>query len=98
MLLIKDTEPSADMAQVRISASRGRGGQTMTYLYDRDPDNRAASVRICSQVNRDLDCLSFRGAHADRNFHQVIELGSAQVTNTITSVQKDNLVWIEVFP
>ena len=98
MLLIKDTEPSADMAKVRISASRGRGGQTMTYLYDRDPDNRAASVRICSQVNRDLDCLSFRGAHADRNFHQVIELGSAQVTNTITSVQKDNLVWIEVFP
>lgn len=95
MLLIKDTEPSADMAKVRISASRGRGGQTMTYLYDRDPDSRAASVRICSQVNRDLDCLSFRGAHADRNFHQVIELGSAQVTNTITSVQKDNLVWIE---
>lgn len=95
MLLIKDTEPSADMAKVRISASRGRGGQTMTYLYDRDPDSRAAPVRICSQVNRDLDCLSFRGAHADRNFHQVIELGSAQVTNTITSVQKDNLVWIE---
>lgn len=98
MLLIKDTEPSADMAQVRISASRGRGGQTMTYLYDRDQDCRAAPVRVCAQVNRDLDCLSFRGAHGNRNFHQVIELGSAQVTNTITSVQKDNLVWIEVFP
>ena len=59
----------------------------MTYLYDRDPDSRAAPVRVCAQVNRDLDCLSFRGAHADRNFHPV--------TNTITSVQKDNLVWIE---
>jgi hypothetical protein len=46
-------------------------------------------------VNRDLDDISFRGAHADRNFHQVIELGSAEVTNTITSVQKDNIVWIE---
>ena len=67
----------------------------MTYLYDRDPDSRAAPVRVCSQVNRDLDRLSFRGAHADHNFHQVIELGSSQVTNTITSVQKDNLGWIE---
>jgi hypothetical protein len=60
MILIKDTEPTADKAKVRISASRGRGGQ--------------------------------------RPFHQVIELGSSQATNTITSVQKDNLVWIEVFP
>ena len=59
MILIKDTEPSEDMNPVRISASRGRGGQ--------------------------------------RPFHQVIELGSSQVTNTITSVQKDNLVWIERF-
>lgn len=49
----------------------------MTYLYDRDPDCRAAPVRVCAQVNRDLDCLSFRGAHGNRNFHQVIELGSA---------------------
>lgn len=49
--------PNEDRFPVRISASRGRGGQ--------------------------------------RPFHQVIELGSSKATNTITSVQKDNLVWIE---
>lgn len=67
----------------------------MTYIRDRDPQSQGRPVRICAQVNRDLDDISFRGAHADRNFHQVIELGSAEVTNTITSVQKDNIVWIE---
>lgn len=67
----------------------------MMYLRDRDPESYGKSVRICSQVNRDVDDMSFRGAHADRNFHQVIELGSAEVTNAITSVQKDNILWIE---
>lgn len=71
------------------------GGYAMTYLRDRDPQSYGRPVRICSQVNRDVDDVSFRGAHADRNFHQVIELGSAEVTNTITSVQKDNILWIE---
>lgn len=71
------------------------GGYDMMYLRDRDPESYGKSVRICSQVNRDVDDVSFRGAHADRNFHQVIELGSAEVTNTITSVQKDNILWIE---
>jgi len=46
-------------------------------------------------VNRDVEEVSFRGPHGERPFHQVIELGSSQATNTITSVQKDNLVWIE---
>jgi hypothetical protein len=46
-------------------------------------------------VNRDVEEVNFRGAHGNRPFHQVIELGSSQATNTITSVQKDNLVWIE---
>ena len=94
MILIKDTEPTADKAKVRISASRG-GGQTMMYLRDRCPETVDGNVRVCSMVNRDIDDISFRGAHADRNFHQVIELGSSKATNTITSVQKDNLVWIE---
>ena len=67
----------------------------MMYLYDRVPESYGSPVRICQQVNRDLDDISFRGAHSNRNFHQVIELGSAEVTNTITSVQKDNIVWIE---
>ncbi|GEM_PF-1660694 len=98
MMLIKDTEPSEDMARIRISASRGRGGQSMTYLYDRSPKDDTAPVRVASSVNCDLDDLSFRGAHATRNFHQVIELGSSRFTNTITSVLKDNLVWIERFP
>lgn len=70
----------------------------MTYLYDRSPKDDTAPVRVASSVNRDLDDLSFRGAHATRNFHQVIELGSSRFTNTITSVLKDNLVWIECFP
>ena len=67
----------------------------MTYLYDRCPEASEAPVRVAASVNRDLDNLSFRGAHAHRRFHQVIELGSAVATNTITSVQKDNLLWIE---
>lgn len=69
----------------------------MLFLYDRSPSSCLASVRVCASVNRDLDDLSFRGAHASRRFRQVLELGSAQVTNTITSVQKDNLLWIEKF-
>ena len=96
MILIKDTEPSEDMKPVRISASRGRGGQNMTYLRDRCPEDYGKPVRVCSSVNRDIDCVSFRGPHGDRPFHQVIELGSSKATNTITSVQKDNLVWIEI--
>lgn len=70
----------------------------MTYLYDRSPHDASAPVRVVSSVNRDLDDLSFRGPHGYRRFHQVLELGSSQFTNTITSVQKDNLVWIERFP
>lgn len=65
------------------------------YIYDRYPEASSAGVRIAISVNRDLDNLSFRGAHAGRRFHQVIELGSEKFTNTITSVQKDNLLWIE---
>lgn len=76
---------------------RGERTEAMIYLRDRDPQSYGKPVRICAQVNRDLDDISFRGSHANRNFHQVIELGSSQVTNTITSVQKDNIVWIEVF-
>jgi hypothetical protein len=88
-----------DKNPIRVSASRGRGGVVpMIYLRDRAPESYGKPVRICAQVNRNLDDMSFRGAHADRYFHQVIELGSSQVTNTITSVQKDNIVWIEVFP
>lgn len=67
----------------------------MMYLRDRCPEDKAQPVRVCSSVNRDVEEVSFRGPHGERPFHQVIELGSSQVTNTITSVQKDNLVWIE---
>lgn len=95
MILIKDTEPNEDMKPVRISASRGRDYPT-TYLRDRFPEYGGGNVRVCSMVNRDVEEVSFRGPHGERPFHQVIELGSSQVTNTITSVQKDNLVWIEI--
>ena len=67
----------------------------MMFLRDRCPDDKGKPVRVCSSVNRDIEEVSFRGPHGDRHFHQVIELGSSQATNTITSVQKDNLVWIE---
>ena len=67
------------------------------YIYDRCPIASSASVRVASSVNRDIDDISFRGTHADRRFHQVIELGSDKFTNTITSVQKYNLLWIERF-
>lgn len=50
---------------------------------------------ISQAGKRDVEEVSFRGSHGERPFHQVIELGSSQATNTITSVQKDNLVWIE---
>ena len=83
------------MKPVRISASRGRGATT--YLRDRCPEDGNQPVRVCTSVNRDVEDVSFRGPHGERPFHQVIELGSSQATNTITSVQKDNLVWIERF-
>ena len=67
----------------------------MMYLRDRCPEDGDGNVRVCSMVNRDIEQVSFRGPHGERPFHQVIELGSSQATNTITSVQKDNLVWIE---
>lgn len=96
MMVINDIEPDYSLQMVRISASRGRGGYNMTtYIRDRCHDAENKSVRVCSSVNRDLDCISYRGPHSDRPFHQVIELGQWQFTNTITSVSKDNILWIE---
>ena len=92
-MLIK-IPPPARTSAVCICACRGRRKDNM-YIYDRYPEDSSAGVRIATSVNRDLDNLSFRGAHAGRRFHQVIELGSEKFTNTITSVQKDNLLWIE---
>ena len=59
IVVISDIMPEYSLAPIRISASRGRGGQ--------------------------YDCC------------QHIELGSPITTNTITSVQKDNIVWVERF-
>lgn len=93
---IKPIAPPDAQYAVRICAILGRDKENM-YIYDRCPSASSASVRVASSVNRDLDDLSFRGPHTDRRFHQVIELGSDKFTNTVTSVQKDNLLWIEHF-
>lgn len=61
-------------------------------IRERVPDK--GRVRVAQLVNRDLDHISFRGAHAGRNFHQVLELGSHRWTNTLTSISKDNYLWI----
>ncbi len=79
---------------VRVCAIRGRDKENM-YIYDRCPSASSASVRVASSVTRDIDDVTYRGPHSGRRFRQVIELGSDKFTNTITSVQKDNLLWIE---
>lgn len=79
---------------VRVFAIRGMDKENM-YIYDRCPSASSASVRVASSVTRDIDDVTYRGPHSGRRFRKVIELGSDKFTNTITSVQKDNLLWIE---
>lgn len=64
-------------------------------IRDVAPVFASFSVRISAMRGR--DCLnplnrSSRIAGINRQF---LELGRAFVTNTITSVSKDNLLWIE---
>ena len=48
---------------------------------------------ICALRGRDIDNPSFRGC-SNANFHQRFEIQRGGYSNTITSVGKDNLLWI----
>lgn len=66
----------------------------MMLIKDTEPTDDMHPVRISASRGRNPFALSYRGRATD-DFCQVIELGSAYATNTITSVQKDNILWIE---
>ena len=48
---------------------------------------------ICALRGRDIDNPSFRGC-SNANFHQRFEIQRGGYSNTITSVGKDNLLWV----
>lgn len=70
----------------------------MFLVRDRLPEYSTAAVRICAMVGRDPNDVGYRGPTRGEPFAQVLELGSAETANTITSVLKDNLLCIECFP
>ena len=58
----------------------------MILIKDTEPIADKEFVRISASRGR--------GGYG-KHLTQVIELGSSLATNAITSVQKDNIVWIE---
>lgn len=60
------------------------------YIKETSPTDDFSPVRISASRGRDI--------FGDGTNRQVIELGSSRATNTITSVTKDNILWIERFP
>lgn len=64
-------------------------------VRDVAPVFSSSPVRISASRGRDyLNPLNRTALIAGKN-RQFLELGSAIVTNTITSVSKDNLLWLE---
>ena len=49
--------------------------------------------KICALRGRDIDNPSSRGC-SNASFHQRFEIQRGLYSNTITSVGKDNLLWI----
>ena len=58
----------------------------MILIKDTEPISDKDPIRISASRGR--------GGYG-KPWFQIIELGSSQVTNAITSVQKDNILWIE---
>lgn len=67
------------------------------YVRDVRPSDSSSSVRISASRGRNPSSPKKR-TRSGETFMQFIELGSGVVTNTITSVSKDNWLWIEKAP
>lgn len=64
------------------------------YVHDVRPSDSSSSVRISASRGRNPLSPKKR-VRSRETFVQFVELGSGVVTNTITSVSKDNWLWIE---
>ena len=65
------------------------------YVRDVRPSDSFSSVRISASRGRNPLSPKKR-VRSGELFMQFVELGSGVVTNTITSVSKDNWLWIEI--
>ena len=63
-------------------------------LYIRDTHPTSSSIRISACRGRNL-LSSMKMSGDKQRLVQVIEIGGNLVTNTITSVDKNNWLWIE---
>lgn len=64
------------------------------YVRDVRPSDSSLSVRISASCGRNPLSPKKR-VRSGELFMQFVELGSGVVTNAITSVSKDNWLWIE---
>lgn len=64
------------------------------YVRDVRSSDSSSPVRISASRGRNPS-FPKKGARSGETFVQFVEIGSGVVTNTITSVSKDNWLWIE---
>ena len=64
------------------------------YVRDVHSSDSSSPVRISAGRGRNPSFPKKR-ARSGETFVQFVEIGSGVVTNTITSVSKDNWLWIE---
>lgn len=64
------------------------------YVRDVRSSDSSSPIRISASRGRNPSFPKKR-ARSGELFMQFVELGSGVVTNTITSVSKDNWLWIE---
>ena len=64
------------------------------YVRDVRPSDSFSSVRISASRGR-TPLSPKKRVRSGELFMQFVEIGSGVVTNTITSVSKDNWLWIE---
>lgn len=67
---------------------------SVLYIRDVLPSASYCAIRISACRGRN-PLEPTRRSRAGERFSQFIEIGSGMVTNTITSVDKDNWLWIE---
>lgn len=63
-------------------------------IRDTDTTQIIYSARVCASRGRQLADPTSRARKSEEPWEQVLELGSGQYINTITSVAKDNYIWI----
>lgn len=64
------------------------------YVRDVRSSDSSSPIRISASRGRNPSFPKKR-ARSGETFVQFVEIGSGVVTNTITSVSKDNWLWIE---